>query len=160
METGQEGTRWAPREGGSFSGRGNPSPALTGLRSGPLQVEPFASLCEAVRRSVPRLLINREVVGPFAWRPRVQDVVEQGDVVEGVQRLVELLGWTEEMQDLIQREAGKVWLATLLWTGQVRAMGHWAALTQGGLPADRPHSFWLSLVVVATERWAVESCAH
>ncbi|XP_060031815.1 NAD-dependent protein deacetylase sirtuin-3, mitochondrial isoform X2 [Erinaceus europaeus] len=72
-----------------------------------LEVEPFASLCEAVRHSVPRLLINREVVGPFAWRPRVQDVVVQGDVVEGVQRLVELLGWTEEMQDLIQREAGK-----------------------------------------------------
>lgn len=73
-----------------------------------LEVEPFASLSEAVRRSVPRLLINRDVVGPFAWCPRSQDVVQQGDVVHGVQRLVELLGWSKEMRDLIQREASQL----------------------------------------------------
>ncbi|XP_058382014.1 NAD-dependent protein deacetylase sirtuin-3, mitochondrial [Diceros bicornis minor] len=73
-----------------------------------LEVEPFASLCEAVRSSVPRLLINRDLVGPLAWRPRSRDVVQLGDVVHGVERLVELLGWTEEMQDLIQQETGKL----------------------------------------------------
>uniref|UniRef100_F6PS90 NAD-dependent protein deacetylase n=1 Tax=Sus scrofa TaxID=9823 RepID=F6PS90_PIG len=57
-----------------------------------LEVEPFASLSEAVRSSVPRLLINRDLLG---------------DLVHGVKRLVELLGWTEEMQDLIQQETGK-----------------------------------------------------
>ncbi|XP_059788471.1 NAD-dependent protein deacetylase sirtuin-3, mitochondrial isoform X2 [Balaenoptera ricei] len=72
-----------------------------------LEVEPFASLSEAVRSSVPRLLINRDLVGSLARHPRGRDVVQLGDVVHGVTRLVELLGWTEEMRDLIQRETGK-----------------------------------------------------
>lgn len=73
-----------------------------------LEVEPFASLCEAVRRSVPRLLINRELVGPLAWRPRSQDTVQLGDVVLGVERLAGLLGWTEELRDLMRRETSKL----------------------------------------------------
>ncbi|XP_048216951.1 NAD-dependent protein deacetylase sirtuin-3, mitochondrial isoform X3 [Perognathus longimembris pacificus] len=73
-----------------------------------LEVEPFASLSEAVRSSVPRLLINRELVGPFAWRPRRRDVAQLGDVVHSVEKLVDLLGWTEELQDLVQRETRKV----------------------------------------------------
>ncbi|XP_037373206.1 NAD-dependent protein deacetylase sirtuin-3, mitochondrial isoform X1 [Talpa occidentalis] len=73
-----------------------------------LEVEPFASLSEAVRSSVPRLLINRDLVGSLAWSPRSQDVVQLGDVVQGVEMLVELLGWTAELQDLIQREMGKL----------------------------------------------------
>ncbi|KAF6334264.1 sirtuin 3 [Rhinolophus ferrumequinum] len=73
-----------------------------------LQVEPFASLSEAVRSSVPRLLMNRDMVGPLAWRPRSRDVVQLGDLVHSVERLVELLGWTEEMKDLVQQETGKV----------------------------------------------------
>ncbi|XP_032495148.1 NAD-dependent protein deacetylase sirtuin-3, mitochondrial isoform X3 [Phocoena sinus] len=72
-----------------------------------LEVEPFASLSEAVRSSVPRLLVNRDLVGSLARHPRGRDVVQLGDVVHGVKRLVELLGWTEEMRDLIQRETGK-----------------------------------------------------
>lgn len=72
------------------------------------QVEPFASLSEAVQKSVPRLLINRDLVGPFAQSPRKKDVVQLGDVVHGVERLVDLLGWTQELQDLMQREHGKV----------------------------------------------------
>ncbi|XP_005401938.2 PREDICTED: NAD-dependent protein deacetylase sirtuin-3, mitochondrial isoform X2 [Chinchilla lanigera] len=75
-----------------------------------LEVEPFASLSEAVRASVPRLLINRDLVGPFAWRPRSRDVIQLGDVVQNVERLVELLGWTEELQDLVQRETGKLYV--------------------------------------------------
>lgn len=73
-----------------------------------LQVEPFASLSEAVRSSVPRLLMNRDMVGTLAWRPRSRDVVQLGDLVHSVERLVELLGWTEEMKDLVRRETGKV----------------------------------------------------
>uniref|UniRef100_A0A8D2BWX0 NAD-dependent protein deacetylase n=2 Tax=Sus scrofa TaxID=9823 RepID=A0A8D2BWX0_PIG len=76
-----------------------------------LEVEPFASLSEAVRSSVPRLLINRDLVGTLARHPRGRDVVQLGDLVHGVKRLVELLGWTEEMQDLIQQETGKVRIA-------------------------------------------------
>lgn len=73
-----------------------------------LQVEPFASLAGAVRGSVPRVLINRELVGPFAWRQRHNDVAQLGDVVRGVQALVELLGWSRELQALIQKEKEKV----------------------------------------------------
>ncbi|XP_045146349.1 NAD-dependent protein deacetylase sirtuin-3, mitochondrial isoform X3 [Echinops telfairi] len=70
-------------------------------------VEPFASLSEYVRHSVPRVLINQAVVGTFAWQPRGRDVVQLGDVVHGVEKLVTLLGWTEEMQDLMRREREK-----------------------------------------------------
>ncbi|XP_029391927.1 NAD-dependent protein deacetylase sirtuin-3, mitochondrial [Mus pahari] len=73
-----------------------------------LEVEPFASLSEAVQKSVPRLLINRDLVGPFALSPRRKDVAQLGDVVHGVERLVDLLGWTQELQDLMQRERGKL----------------------------------------------------
>ncbi|NWU97840.1 SIR3 deacetylase, partial [Upupa epops] len=69
-----------------------------------LEVEPFASLAGAVGSSVARVLINRDLVGPFAWRQRPNDVAQLGDVVSGVRRLVELLGWTEEMRALIRKE--------------------------------------------------------
>ncbi|XP_059704634.1 NAD-dependent protein deacetylase sirtuin-3, mitochondrial isoform X5 [Haemorhous mexicanus] len=72
------------------------------------RVEPFASLAGAVRSSVPRVLINRELVGPFAWQQRHNDVAQLGDVVGGVEKLVELLGWNEEMQTLIQKEKEKL----------------------------------------------------
>ncbi|XP_064921791.1 NAD-dependent protein deacetylase sirtuin-3, mitochondrial isoform X3 [Columba livia] len=73
-----------------------------------LEVEPFASLAGAVRSSVPRVLINRDLVGPFAWRQRHNDVAQLGDVVSGVETLVELLDWREEMQTLMQKEKEKV----------------------------------------------------
>ncbi|XP_069079311.1 NAD-dependent protein deacetylase sirtuin-3, mitochondrial isoform X3 [Pleurodeles waltl] len=73
------------------------------------QVEPFASLASAIRGSIPRLLINRELVGPFAWpTPRHQDVAELGDVIQGVQRFVSLLGWTDQVLDLMQQDVKKV----------------------------------------------------
>ena len=71
-------------------------------------MEPFASLAGAVRSSVPRVLINRDLVGPFAWQQRYNDVAQLGDVVSGVEKLVELLDWNEEMQTLIQKEKEKV----------------------------------------------------
>lgn len=90
------------------------------------QVEPFASLSEAVRSSVPRLLINRDLVGSLARHPRGRDVVQLGDVVHGVKRLVELLGWTEEMRDLIQRETGKVGTAESHGRGHLFYSGVWS----------------------------------
>ncbi|XP_042616800.1 NAD-dependent protein deacetylase sirtuin-3-like isoform X3 [Cyprinus carpio] len=67
-----------------------------------LEVEPFASLAGAVRGSVSRLLINRDLVGPFAWgSQRLNDVAELGDVVSGVKKLVELLGWKQELEALM-----------------------------------------------------------
>ncbi|XP_069713267.1 NAD-dependent protein deacetylase sirtuin-3, mitochondrial isoform X3 [Phaenicophaeus curvirostris] len=72
------------------------------------RVEPFASLAGAVRSSVPRILINRDLVGPFAWQQRSKDVAQLGDVVSGVEKLVELLGWAVEMEALIQKEKEKL----------------------------------------------------
>ncbi|XP_031425122.1 NAD-dependent protein deacetylase sirtuin-3, mitochondrial isoform X2 [Clupea harengus] len=73
-----------------------------------LEVEPFASLASAVRGSVPRLLINRDLVGPFAWgSPRRNDVGELGDVVSGVSKLADALGWTEELKALGAAETNK-----------------------------------------------------
>lgn len=66
-----------------------------------LEVEPFASLAGAVRSSVPRLLINRDLVGPFAWGRRPHDVVQLGDVVSGVKALVDALGWARELDALM-----------------------------------------------------------
>ncbi|XP_067152012.1 NAD-dependent protein deacetylase sirtuin-3, mitochondrial [Apteryx mantelli] len=73
-----------------------------------LEVEPFASLAGAVRSSIPRVLINRDLVGPFAWQQRYNDIAQLGDVVSGVEKLVELLDWSEEMQTLIQKEKEKL----------------------------------------------------
>ncbi|KAM8893730.1 NAD-dependent protein deacetylase sirtuin-3, mitochondrial isoform 2-T3 [Spinachia spinachia] len=66
-----------------------------------MEVEPFASLAAVVGASVPRLLINRDPVGPFAGRRRARDVVRLGDVVEGVRALVDALGWTRELDALM-----------------------------------------------------------
>ena len=74
------------------------------------QVEPFAGIASAVDRSTPRLLLNREIVGPFSrrWERRGNDVVQCGDVVEGVHKLVDLLGWSESM-DAIMNSANEKW---------------------------------------------------
>ncbi|XP_044281961.1 NAD-dependent protein deacetylase sirtuin-3, mitochondrial isoform X1 [Varanus komodoensis] len=73
-----------------------------------LEVEPFASLAGAVRASVPRVLINRDLVGPFAYQPQHSDVAELGDVIRGVKKVVELLGWKEELEELIKKEKEKL----------------------------------------------------
>lgn len=77
-----------------------------------LEVEPFSSLAGAIRSSVPRLLINRELVGPFAWSRRPHDAVQLGDVVVGVQVLVDALGWTRELDALMAAAADKATIKT------------------------------------------------
>lgn len=67
-----------------------------------LEVEPFASLAGAVRPTVPRLLVNRDPVGPFLWRRRSRDVVLLGDLVQGVRTLVRLLDWTTDMERVLE----------------------------------------------------------
>lgn len=71
-------------------------------------MEPFASLAGAVRSSVPRLLINRDLVGPFARSRRNQDVAQLGDMVSGVRALVDALGWTQELEALMSAGSEKV----------------------------------------------------
>ncbi|GCB77255.1 hypothetical protein scyTo_0017578, partial [Scyliorhinus torazame] len=72
-------------------------------------VEPFASLSEMVRKSVPRVLFNQDLVGSVARNPlRVNDIVELGDIVGGVKRFSKMLGWNKEINDLLTREHEKL----------------------------------------------------
>ncbi|XP_066108623.1 NAD-dependent protein deacetylase sirtuin-3-like isoform X3 [Saccopteryx bilineata] len=106
-----------------------------------LQVEPFASLSEAVRSSVPRLFMNREAVGALAWHPRSKDVVQLGDLVDSVERLVELLGWTEELKDLVQRETGKKQrISPTLCAGSGRCLAQTSCAQEPYSGFDSPHS--------------------
>ncbi|XP_015461636.3 NAD-dependent protein deacetylase sirtuin-3 isoform X1 [Astyanax mexicanus] len=67
-----------------------------------LQIEPFASLVNTVKSTVPRLLLNRHAVGPFERKPlRRRDYLELGDLVHSVRKLAEILGWHTEIQDLM-----------------------------------------------------------
>ncbi|KAL7925767.1 DHS-like NAD/FAD-binding domain-containing protein [Trichoderma austrokoningii] len=63
-----------------------------------LTVYPFASLPDMVRQKVPRVLFNMEKVGTLG--SRVDDVLELGSSDSGVRKLAELLGWTDELEDL------------------------------------------------------------
>ncbi|CAI9546633.1 unnamed protein product [Staurois parvus] len=71
-----------------------------------LEVEPFASLVYAVSRSTPRVLINRDNVGPFVDTSDGLNIVELGDVTSGVKHFVQLLGWERELEEL--EKSGKV----------------------------------------------------
>ncbi|XP_058606776.1 NAD-dependent protein deacetylase sirtuin-3 isoform X1 [Onychostoma macrolepis] len=67
-----------------------------------LKIEPFASLVNTVKSTVPRLLLNRNPVGPFERRPlRRADYMELGDLSDSVRKLAEILGWHTEIQDLM-----------------------------------------------------------
>ena len=58
----------------------------------------------------PRLLINKEVVGTSTYSPDrgfdfdqgTRDVLFQGDCDEGVAALCRLLGWEDELAELVQ----------------------------------------------------------
>ena len=62
-------------------------------------MEPFASLASLPRSGVPRLLLNRELVGPFKSRRRKpDDFALTGDLVTSVKEISQLAGWLEELE--------------------------------------------------------------
>ncbi|GFG08391.1 NAD-dependent protein deacetylase hst2-2 [Aspergillus lentulus] len=63
-----------------------------------LKVAPCSRLPPLAREGVPRVLVNREKVGDFG--KRADDVCILGDCDEGVRKLADALGWTEEMESL------------------------------------------------------------
>ncbi|XP_074490353.1 NAD-dependent protein deacetylase sirtuin-3 [Sebastes fasciatus] len=70
-----------------------------------LQIEPFASLVNTVRSTVPRLLLNRHAVGPFERVPlRRGDHVELGDLEVTVRSFAEMLGWNDEIEELMKSQ--------------------------------------------------------
>ena len=64
-----------------------------------LQVYPFASVADAVQFHIPRLLLNRTVVGSFGYREH--DAILSGDIIENVKSLATALDWTSELEELI-----------------------------------------------------------
>lgn len=74
-----------------------------------LQIEPFASLVNTVRSTVPRLLLNRQAVGPFQRVPlRRGDHMELGDLAASVRRFAEMLGWDSEIEELMSAHETQV----------------------------------------------------
>ncbi|KAL2816563.1 DHS-like NAD/FAD-binding domain-containing protein [Aspergillus granulosus] len=67
-----------------------------------LKVAPVSGIPRKVRDSVPRVLINNEVVGDFGSRE--SDVCLLGGCDEGVREMVRRLGWEDEL-DSLHREA-------------------------------------------------------
>ncbi|EAW12410.1 SIR2 family NAD-dependent protein deacylase [Aspergillus clavatus NRRL 1] len=63
-----------------------------------LKVAPCSRLPGQVREGVPRVLINREKAGDVGVRPN--DLCILGDCDDGVRKLADILGWTEEMEDV------------------------------------------------------------
>lgn len=68
-----------------------------------LTVYPFASLPAEVTSKSLRLLINNEVVGDFKHGKRKTDVLAISDCDEAAVILAELLGWSEELDELIDK---------------------------------------------------------
>uniref|UniRef100_A0A3Q0REA1 Si:dkey-103i16.6 n=1 Tax=Amphilophus citrinellus TaxID=61819 RepID=A0A3Q0REA1_AMPCI len=89
-----------------------------------LQIEPFASLVNTVRSTVPRLLLNRHAVGPFEKVPlRRGDHMELGNLEDTVQRFAEMLGWNNEIEELMRNQETLVALVSSppSKTGQIRS---------------------------------------
>ena len=71
-----------------------------------LVVYPFASLLTIAPMLTPRLLINKELTGPFTkshLRYNYRDVAFQGDCDEGVSALADALGWKDDLLSLYSR---------------------------------------------------------
>jgi NAD-dependent histone deacetylase SIR2 len=70
-----------------------------------LSVQPFASLPQFASEGVPRVLINKEIVGDLGSRP--DDVMVLGDCDEGVRKLADALGWRDELESMWFEVGGK-----------------------------------------------------
>jgi NAD-dependent histone deacetylase SIR2 len=71
-----------------------------------LTVQPFASLPTFAQEGVPRVLINKEIVGDLGSRP--DDVIVLGDCDAGVRKLADALGWRDELEAMWFEVGGKV----------------------------------------------------
>nr|XP_043892076.1 NAD-dependent protein deacetylase sirtuin-3 isoform X1 [Solea senegalensis] len=108
-----------------------------------LQIEPFASLVNTVRASVPRLLLNRHAVGQFEKVPlRKGDHMELGDLEVTVRRFAEMLDWDDEITELM-RSLQTVSIPTLInnapsVSGQTFCQGRVLSEPPGRMKMSRP----------------------
>ncbi|KAM8971872.1 NAD-dependent protein deacetylase sirtuin-3-like [Pelodytes ibericus] len=72
-----------------------------------LETDPFANLVNHVRSSVPRLLLNRDRVGPFKRKSmKPTDFAELGDLCDLTRKLVSCLNWQREIEELLKPGKG------------------------------------------------------
>ncbi|XP_073506016.1 NAD-dependent protein deacetylase sirtuin-3-like [Phyllobates terribilis] len=69
-----------------------------------LKIEPFANIVKSLRPNVPRLLINRDLVGPFKKPLEGTDVVELGELCEVIRKFVSVLNWEDDMDGVIKSQ--------------------------------------------------------
>ena len=70
-----------------------------------LKVEPFGSIIDECPKSVPRVLMNKHLVGP--WKSKKlgkKDISILGDLIECLDMLMISVGWDEELKQLTARE--------------------------------------------------------
>lgn len=79
-----------------------------------LAVYPFASLPSEVNKKTKRVLINREICGTFDTHPRPSDIILQEDCDVVVDLLCEELGWTEELNKLINEGVSTIKKTTIV----------------------------------------------
>lgn len=72
-----------------------------------LKVRPFSMLTKAVKRDVPRLLINRDLVGDWQFYEQYPDhnyrdvsIIDTCD--NGCLKFADLLGWRNDLEELIK----------------------------------------------------------
>ncbi|XP_055371739.1 NAD-dependent protein deacetylase Sirt2 [Condylostylus longicornis] len=87
-----------------------------------LEIQPFASLAENANPNCLRLLINRDKVGKFGGRnwfmsgvnlryddpENTKDAAFIGDCDEGVYEIAKILGWEDELRELVKKEHDRI----------------------------------------------------
>jgi len=69
-----------------------------------LTVNPFAKICDAIPSKCPRILVNRNKVGPFASGKRKQDFAMTGEISQICRKILINLGWEYSLDQLIGRQ--------------------------------------------------------
>ncbi|XP_063784517.1 NAD-dependent protein deacetylase sirtuin-3, mitochondrial-like isoform X3 [Pseudophryne corroboree] len=69
------------------------------------RIEPFANIVNSVRPNVPRLLMNRDAVGPFKTKPmKSTDVVQLGELCDVTRKFLKALNWQTDMEEVMQSQ--------------------------------------------------------
>lgn len=81
-----------------------------------LAVEPFANIVNKCQNDVPRLLLNREAVGPFKNLRRKKDIAILGNLSESIDLLVQMLGWEQDLATAMENLGTPIEVSTSLAT--------------------------------------------
>uniref|UniRef100_A0A8C5QW18 Deacetylase sirtuin-type domain-containing protein n=1 Tax=Leptobrachium leishanense TaxID=445787 RepID=A0A8C5QW18_9ANUR len=73
-----------------------------------LKTQPFAKIINSVRPNVPRLLFNRDLVGPFKDKPlKSTDVATLGELRYLIRKLVHVCHWEDDMDKVLKPHTSK-----------------------------------------------------